>query len=87
MNPRVKKVSPREGHTLAIEFSNGEVGVYDCTPLLGHGIFKELTDATYFGRAFVHGGTVAWPNNQDICPDTIYEDSVRTVGQTSVERA
>jgi uncharacterized protein DUF2442 len=61
MNPRVKRVSPRDGYTLAIEFSNGEVGVYDCTPLLDQGVFKELKDATYFGRAFVHGGTVAWP--------------------------
>jgi hypothetical protein len=79
MNPRVKDVVPGDGHQLKITFSNGELGVYDCTPLLDFGVFQELQDANYFKRARAEGGTVVWPNGQDICPDTLYEDSKRII--------
>ena len=29
----------------------------------------------------VEGGTVVWPHEQDICPDTLYEDSERLVSK------
>jgi len=81
MNPRVSKVTPLEGYKLRIEFNNGEVGEYDCTPLLEFGVFKELKNVQYFQSVKVVGGTVAWPNEQDICPDTLYLDSVKFVEQ------
>ena len=77
MNPRVNAVIPRDGHKLEITFSNGEVGIYDCSGLLDFGVFKELRDPGYFAEARVEGGTVAWPHEQDICPDTLYEDSIK----------
>jgi hypothetical protein len=75
MNPRVKSVTARDDHALEIVFANDEVGVYDCQPLLNFGVFAELTDKNYFCQAHVEGGTVVWPHGQDICPDTLYEDS------------
>lgn len=75
MNPRVKAVTAKDDHTLEITFANGEVGIYNCAPLLDFGVFKELRDIPYFKQAFVSGGTVAWPHEQDICPDTLYEAS------------
>jgi hypothetical protein len=79
MNPRVKSVVPRDDYKLEITFVNGEVGLYDCTPLLDFGVFRELRDTSYFMRARVEGGTVSWPHEQDLCPDTLYEDSQKTV--------
>ena len=81
MNPRVKTVVAAEGYKLDITFSNGETGVYDCIPLLDFGVFKELRDVSYFKQAKVEGGTVVWPNEQDICPDTLYEDSRKLVSK------
>ena len=81
MNPRVKSVIARDDHTLQVTFSNGEVGLYDCAPLLDFGVFKELKDLAYFKQAQVEGGTVVWPHEQDICPDTLYEDSTRLVSR------
>lgn len=78
MLPRVKAVKAQPGHLLEITFTSGEVGVYDCTPLLDFGVFSELQDEAYFGQAHVVNGTVAWPHEQDICPDTLYLDSRRT---------
>jgi hypothetical protein len=75
MNPRVRSVLAKDDHTLEIEFDNGETGVYDCTPYLDFGVFRELRDLGYFQQARVEGGTVAWPHEQDICPDTLYHDS------------
>jgi len=77
MNPRVRSVQPTDDHTLEITFTNGEIGVYDCRHLLDFGVFRELQDIAYFKRARVVYGTVAWPHEQDICPDTLYEDSVK----------
>lgn len=81
MNPRVKMVVPKEDYHLEITFTNGEVGVYDCSPLLDFGVFQELRDLSYFNQARAEGGTVVWPHEQDICPDTLYEDSKKLVSK------
>ncbi len=81
MNPRVRSVVPNDDYTLELTFSNGEVGVYDCAHLLDFGVFKELKDLGYFRLARVEGGTVAWPHEQDICPDTLYLDSKKLARQ------
>ena len=77
MNPRVRGVVARDDYRLEITFANGEVRVFDCTHLLGRGVFTEFQDVCYFKQARVEGGTVVWPHEQDICPDTLYEDSVK----------
>jgi hypothetical protein len=77
MNPRVKEVKPLADYRLKITFTNGEVGTYDCRPLLDFGVFRELEDKTYFRKVRAEGGTVVWPHEQDICPDTLYLDSER----------
>ncbi|MEZ4650466.1 MAG: DUF2442 domain-containing protein [Candidatus Eisenbacteria bacterium] len=79
MNPRVRNVFASADHRLHLEFTNGETGVYDCSPLLDFGVFRELRDLVYFQRASVVDGTVVWPHDQDICPDTLYLDSVKGV--------
>jgi hypothetical protein len=78
MNPRVKTVKPGNNYRLRITFSNGETGIYDCRSLLDFGVFQELRDNAYFRQARAENGTVVWPHEQDICPDTIYLDSVKT---------
>lgn len=76
MNPRVKTVKPTDDYQLILEFTNGEYGLYDCKPLLDFGVFRELQDINYFKQVSVTDGTVTWINEQDICPDTLYLDSV-----------
>ncbi len=77
MNPRVKEVTTTQGYHLSLVFTNGETGDFDCSPLLDFGVFNELKDKSYFKKARVEYGTVRWPHEQDICPDTLYEDSRR----------
>lgn len=77
MLPRVKTVEAKPDYQLEFTFTTGEVGVYDCRPLLTFGVFTELKDELYFRQVHVVNGTVAWPHEQDICPDTLYLDSCR----------
>ncbi|MCY2930256.1 MAG: DUF2442 domain-containing protein [Planctomycetota bacterium] len=83
MLPRVKNVKALADHQLELAFTNGEIGHYDCRPLLTFGVFAELQDDAYFRQARVVNGTVAWPHEQDICPDTLYLDSRRTAGASA----
>ena len=77
MNPRIRRITANSDYTLSIEFTNGKTGIFDCSSLLDFGVFKELRDMNYFKKAAVVDGTVVWPNDQDICPDTLYLDSKR----------
>jgi Protein of unknown function (DUF2442) len=72
MNPRVKAVQATDDFKLELLFTNGERGIYDCSHFLDFGVFRELQDKAYFRRAKVLHGTVVWPHEQDICPDTLY---------------
>ncbi|MBS3963794.1 MAG: DUF2442 domain-containing protein [Methylomonas sp.] len=75
MNPRIAQVETDDDYKLRLVFTNGEHGIYDCSSLLNFGVFKELGDKNYFKRVKVADGTVVWPHEQDICPDTLYLDS------------
>ena len=77
MNPRVSEVTVLDRKRLRLQFDNGEQGIYDCSRLLNFGVFQELQDDAYFRKASVLDGTVVWPHAQDICPDTLYLDSVK----------
>jgi len=77
MNPRISKVNVNNDYQLSLTFTNGEHGIYDCSNLLEFGVFKELKNKNYFGQVKVRDGTVVWPHEQDICPDTLYLDSVK----------
>ena len=77
MNPRIKEVLTTNDYKLELVFTNGERKLYDCSGLLNFGVFNELSNVSYFKQVKVVDGTVAWPHEQDICPDTLYLDSVK----------
>ena len=85
MNPRVQSVNPEDGYKLRLTFANGEVRIYDCSHLLDFGVFKELREVAYFRQVRAALGTVVWPHEQDICPDTLYEDSRQVKGVPNKE--
>ncbi len=77
MNPRIKDVKPTDDYKLILTFADEQKAIYDCHKLLDFGVFKELKNIIYFKQATIKYGTVVWPNSQDICPDTLYLDSVK----------
>ena len=79
MNPRVKSVKPNEDFTLSIVFENSAIKRFDVKPLLSEGVFQKLQDFKIFQQVRNSYGTVEWPEEIDICPDTLFEDSVDEV--------
>lgn len=72
----VVRVLPRENYQLELEFSTGEVRLFDVRPYLDKGVFTQLRDRALFARAYVAFDTVCWPNELDIAPETLYVESV-----------
>jgi len=77
MNPRVRNVQPEKDYTLHLWFTNGEEGILDMKPYLDRGIFRDLRDTAMFNSVRPFIGTVQWDNEADLCPDTVYLDSVK----------
>ena len=75
MNPRVKEARPLPNYAVHVAFSNGEQGVFDCTPYLHVPAFARLKDKRYFTAVRVKHDTLSWPNDEDFCPDTVYVKS------------
>ena len=59
-----------------LRFDNGETRIYDAAPLLDLPVFRALRDPAYFRRVSLAFGTVRWPDEQDLSPDSLYEESV-----------
>jgi len=76
MNPRVKDVRANPDFTLTLTFTDGSTGRFDMRPYLGVGVFRELSDLALFRTVKPFMGSVQWKNGQDLCPDTLYEESV-----------
>ncbi len=72
MNPRPLAVRPLSNYELEIQFTNDEIRIFDMKPHLDFGFFSELKNLNYFSQAKVIDGTLSWPNEQDVCPDTLY---------------
>ena len=70
------KVNPIDNYVLEIEFSNGELRNFDCTPYINGDWFSELSDINKFRSVRISGNTIEWSSGQDLCPDCIYENSV-----------
>ncbi len=72
----IVKVKARSGYLLELEFENGERRLFDMSPIIDKKPFDRLKSSGFFGCARVDYGTVVWPGNIDIAPETLYDRSV-----------
>ena len=72
MNPRVQKVECKHGNHLIVTFSNGQIKLFDMQPYFDYPVFNDLKNTGFFNKAYVLHGTVAWNNEIDFDPDTLY---------------
>ncbi|GHV10838.1 hypothetical protein FACS1894162_5670 [Bacteroidia bacterium] len=76
MNPRVVDVKPENDYMLRLYFTNGEVRRFDMKPYLEFEVFRALKDNTVFQTVTPYLDSVQWANEADLCPDTLYLDSI-----------
>jgi hypothetical protein len=72
----VVNVVVRPDFVLLLEFENSEQRTFDMASYLEQRPWTRLKSGNIFQAAFVENGTVAWPGNIDIDPETLYEYSV-----------
>jgi hypothetical protein len=72
----VVKVSAKLDFILELEFENGEQRVFDMAPYMDKKPFNKLKSENVFYCAGIDYGTVVWPGNIDIAPETLYDGSV-----------
>jgi hypothetical protein len=61
---------------LDLEFKNGERRKFDMRPLLLMKPWSRVAAPVLFDRVRVDYGTVVWPGEIDVAPETLYDDSV-----------
>ena len=71
----VVRVAAQEDYTLLLVFENGERRRFDMKALLDRKPFSRLKDSPLFLKATVAYGTVVWPGDIDIAPETLWDRS------------
>jgi len=72
----VKTVRALKDYRLFLTFDNGEQRIFNVEPYLNKGRFQELRDTSLFDSVRVSFDTVEWSNGLDLCPETLYAESV-----------
>lgn len=68
-------VKPLEDYILELTY-NEELRIFDLKPYLEKGFFSELKKVNYFNQVFLSFDSIAWPNGQDLSPETLLIKSV-----------
>jgi len=71
----VVSVVPEQDYNLLIVFENGPKRRFEMKPLLEKKPFRRLRDLPLLMKAAVAYGTVTWPGNIDIAPETLWDRS------------
>jgi uncharacterized protein DUF2442 len=69
---KVISVKTNDDHSLDLQFSDGSLKRFDAKPYLNYELFRELKSLDYFKQVRLAFGTVQWPHEQDISPETLY---------------
>jgi hypothetical protein len=73
---KVIAAKANDDFTLDLQFSDGSVKRFDMKPYLDYEVFQELKDLDYFKQVNIAFGTVTWPHEQDIAPETLFLEAV-----------
>ncbi len=72
----VIEVQARADQTLLLTFENGVRRIFNMSKCLNKKPFTKLKDSPLFFCAKIENGTVIWPGNIDIDPETLWEESL-----------
>jgi hypothetical protein len=70
---QVIDASPLDGSRVAVTFENGVCGTYDCAYLMGDPYWARLKMPAYFRQVKAECGTLVWPGDLDVAPESVWE--------------
>ncbi|MDZ7620961.1 MAG: DUF2442 domain-containing protein [Candidatus Competibacteraceae bacterium] len=70
------ETTPDFGLLLTFTGTGDERRRFDMRPYLHYPVFRRLENPGYFSLARVDYGTVTWPGDIDIAPETLFERSI-----------
>ncbi len=79
----VKSVKPLDNYWLFLTFEDEEQRYFDMKPLLNTGVFRALKDPEIFRTVKVAFDSIAWNDDIDIAPETLYHDGL-TINNQSI---
>jgi Protein of unknown function (DUF2442) len=83
--PLLVEAAPLDGYVVRLRFEDGTAGDVDLAYLLEYGgVFEPLGDQRYFREMRVdrEAGTIVWPNEADIAPETLYAQAIAGAAAT-----
>ena len=69
---------PLPDYKVAVVFNNGQSGIFDCRYLLEYEMSAALADYSLFNQVRAEHGTLCWPNDIDVAPETVWEASEKS---------
>ncbi len=84
--PLLIDATPVNGYTVHVRFEDGTNADVDLSYLRDYGgVFEPLSDPAYFRqlRADSEAGTIVWPNQADIAPETLYAHAQQRAATTA----
>ena len=69
-------VKPLENYRLLLKFENNEQRIFDATPYLDKGKYKELKSIALFNSVRISFDSIQWPNELDFDPEFLYENGI-----------
>ena len=80
----IRAVEPLEGRSVRMTLSDGSVVERDLTDLLWGPVFEPIiADEGVFRSVYVDYGTLAWPGDVDIAPETLIWDGPTPADETT----
>ena len=73
--PMLQEARALDGYRVYVRFEDGTAAEVDLSYLSEYGsVFEPLRDLAYFRqlRADPEAGTIVWPNDADVAPETLY---------------
>ena len=72
---QVIAAEPMEGMRVLVSFENGVRGVFDCTYLTKDPYWAKLKSPAFFRQVKAEYGTLCWPEDIDVAPESVWEDA------------
>ena len=71
---QIKTANAIDDHRVAVTFTGGMSGVFDCRPFFKMGYYRKLNNPAFFKCVSVSNGWLSWPGDVEIGADDVWDE-------------